>query len=315
MERSGKDLLAAILLASLWAALNVSTAAAAQTFTDEAGQLLYTIDDQGIVSMFENSPGTDVTLSVTRGTREQMQPQVTEALPDTVPAGSFTVLKLRGKNLVGATVKLSVPSIEVKSYTGKPKELDIPLQVPLDLPPGEVTIEVTTPIGRTTARFKTGEVQLGGQGPRSDVITHPGMGYGADEGARSIPTTAPVSCPKGLVGVASEGGGFCIEVDRTFAGAFRKVEASCASVGLKLCRLPEWRLACEQALAGRLPLKNMGGEWEWTSTFEVKVDESEGKYTEGAGDVMVSLAGKGDCKTTKPAFETDTQEYPGRCCK
>src|SRR2546426_6003902 len=40
-------------------------------------------------------------LSVTRGTREQMQPQVTEVIPESVPAGSFTVLKLRGRNLVG----------------------------------------------------------------------------------------------------------------------------------------------------------------------------------------------------------------------
>ena len=82
--------------------------AAGQTFPDEAGQLLYSIDDNGIVSMFENSPGTDVTLSVTRGTRAQMQPQVTEVLPPAVPAGSFTVLKLKGRNLVGASVKLSV---------------------------------------------------------------------------------------------------------------------------------------------------------------------------------------------------------------
>ena len=53
----------------------VTPAAAIQTFTDEAGQLLYTIDENGTVSMFENSPGTDVTLSVTRGTREQMRPE------------------------------------------------------------------------------------------------------------------------------------------------------------------------------------------------------------------------------------------------
>src|SRR6266511_915009 len=150
----------------LISAPNAAIAADKQVFKDEAGEVLYTIDENGIVSMFENSPGTDITLSVTRGTREQMQPQITEVIPEAVPAGSFTVLKLRGKNLVGATVKLSVPSIEVKAYTGKPKELDVPLQVPLDLPPGEVTIEVATPIGRTTARFKTTEVQLGGSGPR-----------------------------------------------------------------------------------------------------------------------------------------------------
>src|SRR5438128_7838292 len=172
-----KGFLVCVYLVPALVVLSVPASAEVQRFTDEAGELLYTIDDDGIVSMFENAPGTDVTLSVTRGTREQMQPQVTEVIPESVPAGSFTVLKLRGKNLVGATVKLSVPSIEVKAYTGKPKELDVPLQVPLDLPPGEVTIEVTTPIGRTTARFKTMEVQIGGSGTRPDVITHPGMGY------------------------------------------------------------------------------------------------------------------------------------------
>jgi hypothetical protein len=212
-------------------------------------------------------------------------------------------------------VKLNVPSIEVKPYVGKPKQLDVPMQVPLDLPPSEVTIEVTTPIGRTTARFKTTEVQIGGGGPRPDVITHPGMGYGADEGVRSIPTTAPVSCPQGMVGVASEGGGFCIEVDRTVSGVFRTAEKGCAAVGLRLCRLPELRLACEQAQAGRIALKNWGGEWEWTSTFEIAVDDSESKYTEGAGDVMIAVLGKTDCKTKKAAFETDVRGFPGRCCK
>src|SRR2546428_9721362 len=152
MERPWKYLAAAILAASVMG-LGVSPATAVQNFTDEAGQLLYTIDDDGIVSMFENAPGTDVTLSVTRGTREQMQPQVTEVIPESVPAGSFTVLKLRGRNLVGAKVKLSMPNIEVKAHVGKPKELDVPINVPLDLPPADVTVEVSTPIGRTTAHL------------------------------------------------------------------------------------------------------------------------------------------------------------------
>ena len=46
-------------------------AEAKESFHDEAGRVIYTIDDDGIVSMFENSP-TDLTLSVTRGTREKM---------------------------------------------------------------------------------------------------------------------------------------------------------------------------------------------------------------------------------------------------
>jgi hypothetical protein len=239
---------------------------------------------------------------------------VTEVTPETVPAGSFTVLKLRGKNLVGATVKLSVPSIDVKPYVGKPKELDVPLQVPLDLPPGEVTIEVTTPIGRTTARFKTTDVQLGGMlGPRPDVITHPGMGYGADEGVRSIPTTAPSTCPQGMVGVAADGGGFCIEVDRTVNGVFRKAEQQCAMADRRLCRLPELRAACEQTVAGKLPLKNIVGAWEWTSTFEVEVDYST--FTEGAGNLKYYLLGKSDCQSKRTAYEIDTRSYAGRCCK
>src|SRR3989475_12589265 len=120
MERPWKYLAAATFAASVMG-LGVSPATAVQNFTDEAGQLLYSIDDQGIVSMFENSPGTDVTLSVTRGTREQMQPQVTEVIPEAVPAGPFTVVELRGKNPLWAAANVSVPRIEVERHTGKPQ--------------------------------------------------------------------------------------------------------------------------------------------------------------------------------------------------
>src|SRR5438093_7962814 len=96
--------------AFLLSAPNAVIAADKQVFKDEAGEVLYTIDESGIVSMFENSPGTDVTLSVTRGTSEQMQPQLTDVTPNAVAAGTYTVLKLEGKNLVGAKVKLSAPA-------------------------------------------------------------------------------------------------------------------------------------------------------------------------------------------------------------
>lgn len=288
----------------------VPSAAAVQTFTDEAGQLLYTIDENGMVSMFENSPGTDVTLSVTRGTREQMQPKVTEVLPDTVPAGAFTVLKLKGQNLVGASVKLSVPSIDVKPFSGKPKELAVPIQVPLDLPPGEVTVEVTTPIGRTTARFKTTEVKIGGGegGTRDNVITHSGQGYGDDAGIGAIATTAPVACPPGMVGVASEGGGFCIEVDRTFSGDFRKADQACALTGKRLCMLSEWQAACKQARTGKGALKNMKGEWEWTAGFDILHDDTQ-------QDTRYFLMGKSDCETTHGTMRINTEKFVGRCCK
>ncbi|TAL08554.1 MAG: hypothetical protein EPO02_12570 [Nitrospirae bacterium] len=299
-----------ILFTVVFITAHFGTAGAAQTFTDEAGELIYAIDENGMVSMFENSPGTDVTLSVTRGTREQMQPVVTEVQPPAVPAGSFTVLKLRGRNLVGARVKLSVPAIEVKPFAGKPKELAIPIQVPLDLPPGEVTVEVTTPIGRTTARFTTTEVRIGTDegAKRDDVIKHAGQGYGGDEGVRTLPTTAPHTCPPGMVGVASEGGGFCIEVDRTFSGDFRKADRVCALNGKRLCMVSEWQAACEQAGTGKVPLKNMKGDWEWTAGFDILHDDTQ-------QDTRYFLMGKSDCATQHGTMRIHAEQFVGRCCK
>src|SRR5207247_3005781 len=98
------------------------SASAPQTFKDDAGRIIYAIDADGTVSMFENSP-TDLTISVTRGTREQMQPQVTEVMPHSVTAGTSPTVKLKGKNLIGATITMSVPQIEVSAYVAKPKNL------------------------------------------------------------------------------------------------------------------------------------------------------------------------------------------------
>src|SRR5437870_12467620 len=101
--------LAAVLMMSACVALPSPADAAVQRFTDEAGVVIYTIDDDGVVSMFESRPGTDITLSVTRGTREQMQPQITELTPQEGTAGTSTPLTLQGKTLSGATTKCSVP--------------------------------------------------------------------------------------------------------------------------------------------------------------------------------------------------------------
>ena len=127
-------------------------AEAKETFKDEAGRVIYTIDDEGMVSMFESSP-TDITLSVTRGTREQMQPSLTEIIPNRVPAGNSATLKLRGKNLVGAKVKLSVPEIELGTYLSSPQIVEVPIHIPANVAPGEVLITLTTPIGSA----KTGD--------------------------------------------------------------------------------------------------------------------------------------------------------------
>src|SRR5207253_10397244 len=71
-------------------------AAEKRVLKDEAGEVLYTIDENGIISMFENGPGTDITLSVTRGTREQMQPQITEVTANAAAAGTYTALTREG---------------------------------------------------------------------------------------------------------------------------------------------------------------------------------------------------------------------------
>jgi len=92
MLHNVKISLAPVLAMSACVALVSLADAAVQRFTDEAGVVLYTIDDDGIVSMFESRPGTDITLSVTRGTREQMQPQITEITPQEVSAGTSTTL-------------------------------------------------------------------------------------------------------------------------------------------------------------------------------------------------------------------------------
>jgi len=74
-----------VLIKALFALVGTGIVAppawAKESYKDEAGRIIYTIDDNGIVSMFENSP-TDLTISVTRGTREEMQPQVAEINPD-----------------------------------------------------------------------------------------------------------------------------------------------------------------------------------------------------------------------------------------
>src|SRR3989441_10625000 len=82
-------------------------------------------------------------------------------------------------------------------------------------------------------------------------------------------STAPSACPAGMVGVAAARGGFCIEIDRSFSGDFRKAEQACAGAGRRLCRLPEFRTACEEASNRRLTLKNMKSGWEWTGTYEI----------------------------------------------
>ncbi|TRZ99927.1 MAG: hypothetical protein D4R81_08455 [Nitrospiraceae bacterium] len=295
----------AIVLLTLGQLANgVSDAGAKEKFLDEAGRVIYTIDDDGIVSMFENSP-TDLTLSVIRGSRGEMKPQVIEVTPDAVPAGASTVLKLKGKNLVGASVKFSAPGIEVGPYAGKPKALDIPIRIPPDASPGDVTVEVMTPIGHTTARFKTTEIRLGGAGSV----------FRDGKAPQKIAPTAPTVCPGGMVGVAAERGGFCIEIDQTFSGDIQKAEKACAMAGKRLCTASEWRTACEGTVTGSLALKKMIGDWEWTGTQIIKAPTGETAEYGASGELNTVLMGLSDCKTNRDYPTWRSEVIAGRCCK
>ncbi|TLY39596.1 MAG: hypothetical protein E6K59_11935 [Nitrospirae bacterium] len=306
MLHNVKISLAAFLAMSACVALVSVADAAVQRFTDEAGVVLYTIDDDGIVSMFESRPGTDITLSVTRGTREQMQPQITEIIPQEVAAGTSTTLKIQGKNLIGASVKFSVPGIDVSPYLTKPKSVDLPIRVGANVPPGEVVLELSTPIGKTRGTFKVTELKIGSSSP----VRRDGIGK-----QQTISTTAPTSCPEGMVGVAAETGGFCIDVDRSYSGDVRKAEKACAMAGKRLCQAIEWQHACEQAKSNGLGLKNITGEWEWTGSYakyDVQVQTGDRDLSDELKSVLL---GKNDCQTQYLYPSWRSGPYPGRCCK
>jgi hypothetical protein len=268
---------------------------AQESFRDELGRVIYTSDDDGTVTMYEKGPA-DQTISMTTGTREEMQPQVTGVSPDTVMPGAFTILKVSGKNLVGAKVKFSAPDIEVNPYSGKTNSLEIPIRIPATVPAGDVMIEVTTPIGTTKTSFKISDFQFGGFGS-------------ARREKQSFTTSAPSSCPEGMIGIAYELGGFCIETDRSFTGDHRKAEKTCSAEGRRLCQASEWKLACEQGMAGKLPLKNMIGQGEWTGSWE--------STETPVGESLLSsvVLGREDCSTKVTIPAGKPESFPGRCCK
>jgi hypothetical protein len=275
---------------------------AAQSFKDDAGRVIYTIDDEGTVSMYENSP-TDLTLSVTRGTREQMSPQITEVSPNAISAGVSTVLKVKGKNLIGANAKLSVPGIELGAYSGKPNSLDIPVTVSGSIPPVEVILYVTTPVGTTQASFKVLELQIDASTKRDG------------ERKPKITTTAPSSCPGDMTGVSAELGGFCIDLDQSFTGNFGQAEKTCAIAGKRLCQAPEWKHACEQAKQGSVTVKNMIGAWEWTGSWDPYQYDPDLYAMDLTPDIKNLVMGKEDCQKKLSSPRWKAEKFEGRCCK
>src|SRR2546425_4908271 len=210
-----------------------------------------------------------------------MQAQITESTPQEVAAGTSTTLKIQGKNLIGATVKFGVPGIDSSPYLTKPKSVDLPVRVGANVPPGEVVLELTTPLGKTQGTFQVTALKIGNGSP----VRREGIGK-----HQTISTTAPTSCPEGMVGVAAETGGFCIEIDRSYSGDVRKAEKSCAMAGKRLCQAVEWQHACEQAKSNGLGLKNITGEWEWTGSYakyDVQVQTGERDLSDELKSVLL----------------------------
>lgn len=298
-----RQLFFSLSVLTLLSMASFSQVTAGQTIKDDAGRIIYTIDDDGTVAMFENSP-MDLTISVTRGSREQMQPKITEVVPDSIQTGGSTVLRLKGKNLVGSQVKVSAAGVELGAYSAKPQSLDIPIKLASDVPPGPMTLAISTPIGQTQVTVKVLEIQIAGS-------AKPGTGVSG----KKISPTAPSSCPEGMVGVSAELGGFCIEIDRSFTGDYGTAEKACAKGGKRLCQAPEWQHACEQAQKGKVPVKNMIGAWEWTGSWDPYQYDPDLYAMDLTPDIKNLVMGKEDCQKKLSSPKWRAQVFSGRCCK
>jgi len=198
-----------------------------------------------------------------------------------------------------------VPTIELDAYSSvKPKALDLPIRVPPDTVPGDVMIEITTPIGQTRTKFRIKEMEIGG-----------GVRPGGGAARAKIGTTAPSSCPAGMVGVGAELGGFCIEIDRSFSGDWPAAEKACAIKGTRLCAALEWQHACEQTKAGTIPLKNMNGAWEWTGSWDPYQADPKMESMDFTPDIRSVLLGKEDCEKKLISPRWRAEAFQGRCCK
>lgn len=286
-----------------------SGAAAAENqedFYDEVGRLLYSIDAQGVVSMFETD-ALDNTLSVTRGSRESLQPRVTEISPPSIEAGKITVVTLKGKNLVGAKFSSKVPGVKFGGSAPRAASVGVPLDVEGSVKLGPLTIDVTTPIGRTSVSLTVIEPQI-------DLAA---LARKKEPEYRELPAGQPESCPEGMISVASSKGGFCVDINETKSGDWVEVERMCSYKFKRLCWAEEWDLACKENQKSALGLQNLFGEWEWTRSSEYAAagEQGSGGIATENEDWLAVVRGKNDCasKSRKDPWLSGTR--PGRCCK
>ena len=285
---------------------NLSSAVAAQDFYDEVGRLLYSIDPEGNVAMFETD-ALDNTLSVSRGTRESMRPSISEVTPPTIQSGKTTVVIFKGANLVGAKFSTKTAGVRFGGAAPRARSVGVPIEVESSVDLGPLTVELSTPIGTTDVVLTVTE-------PKVEFATTTEKN---EAKPRELPTGKPESCPKEMVAISGPNGGFCIDLAETRSEDWVEVEKVCSNNLKRLCWSEEWEHACTQNQRSALGVQNMIGEWEWTRTSEYAAAGelgSGGVVTENE-DWLAVVRGKKECGSKDRRDPWTGGKRPGRCCK
>ncbi len=287
---SFKPLYLGILLGLVWLS-SASAALEPKDYYDDVGRLLYSIDAEGTVAMFETD-ALDNTVSVTRGDQETMKPRVTEVVPPSIETGKTTVVVFKGSNLIGAKLSAGTPGLRFGGTAPRAKSVGVPVDVEIGVPLGPVVVELATPIGKTTATL---------------TVTEPTVDLAAatqkkEPEHRELPAGKPESCPAEMIPIAGASGGFCVDIQETQVGDWVVVEKFCANNFKRLCWSEEWEQACKQDQRHSLGLQALLGEWEWTRSSEYAAAgelASGGLVTENE-DWLAVVRGKKDCANEGP---------------
>ena len=293
-----------ITLLALLSLSPVPAVAQPSEYYDEVGRLLYSIDAHGVVSMFETD-ALDNTVSVTRGTREALKPRITEISPSSLQTGKLTVVMFKGANLVGAKFSSKVPGIKFGGSAPRAVSAGVPIEVDQAVPLGPLTVEVTTPIGKTDATLTVVEPQI-------DLAA---LARKKEPEYRELPPGKPESCPEGMVAIGSSTGGFCVDINETSPGDWVEVEKACSYKFKRLCWSEEWEQACKVREA--VGLRNILGEWEWTRTSEYAAagEQGSGGIVTENEDWLAVVRGKQACLSKDRKDPWTGGVRPGRCCK
>lgn len=306
MQQPRTILLAGIFLALTLEGLTVPPVSAKEIFKDDSGRITYSIDDDGIVSMYETD-ALDNTIFVAQGSRESMKPFITEVIPPAIETGKLSLVIFKGSNLVGTKFRAGTPGVSFTGSAPRATSAGVFLKVEPTVRPGPVTVELETPIGKVSATLTITERQAG-------AANLPGK---EDSLPKVSPTGKPETCPQGMVAVANAAGGFCIDLAETREGDWFLVEKACSYERKRLCWSEEWELACKENQKRGLGLQNLLGEWEWTrnSEYAAAGEHGYGGLATENEDWLAVVRGLRDCQTADRKDPRTGGIRPGRCCK